>query len=54
MFTVVVEPGALKRHVLTCDSMHFATTGSSPFDEVPETLPSGATVALTVTLTLAF
>src|SRR4051794_29788716 len=34
--------------------MHFATTGSSPLDDVPATLPSGATVALTITLTLDF
>lgn len=51
---VVVEPGALKRQDRTWFSMHFATIGSSPLDEVPDTLPSGATVALTVTLTLAF
>ena len=51
---VVVEPGALKRQDRTCVSMHFATTGSSPLEDVPDTLPSGATVALTVTLTLDF
>jgi hypothetical protein len=50
----LLSPGAGKLQVRTWLSMHFATTGSSPFDEVFDTVPFGATVALTVTLTLDF
>jgi len=54
MLSVVLAPGAGKDQVFTWFSMHFATTGSSPVDEVLETDPFGATLAVTITLTLDF
>jgi hypothetical protein len=54
MLIVVGAPGAGNCQVFTWLSMHLATTGSSPVEDVLATEPFEATFAVTVTFTLDF